>query len=412
LLIVDDNATNRQILTLQAQSWGMFALATESGREALNWLSRGEKLDIAILDMQMPGMDGLTLAAEIRKQYVGKALPLVMLTSMGKPETHSRAIEAGFAAFLNKPVKQSQLYEVITHILSEQPIKVKPSRSESLQLDPTMAERLPLRILVAEDNKVNQQLALRFLERMGYRADVAGNGLEAIQSLHRQQYDVVFMDVNMPEMDGLTATRRICREWALALRPRIIAMTANAMQGDRDKCLSAGMDDYISKPIRVEELVQSLNQCQPRFVETAPQPLLDEVSSSGGMNNSVSVNLSPCEPHSSNDVINHEVLQAFRQTMGANALLFLAQLISIYLEETPSLLQAMNTAIAQSDAGGMQQAAHTLKSSSASLGAITLSKLCEQLERLGNSQSTVGAQEIMAQVELEYEKVKVALQAI
>jgi CheY-like chemotaxis protein len=275
-----------------------------------------------------------------------------------------------------------------------------------------MAERLPLRILVAEDNKVNQQLALRFLERMGYRADVAGNGLEAIQSLHRQQYDVVFMDVNMPEMDGLTATRRICREWALALRPRIIAMTANAMQGDRDKCLSAGMDDYISKPIRVEELVQSLNQCQPRFVETAPMSLLEEVSSSEGMNNSVSANLSPCEPHPSNDVINHEVLQAFRQTMGANALLFLAQLISIYLEETPSLLQAMSTAVAQGDVGGMQQAAHTLKSSSASLGAITLSKLCEQLERLGHSQSTVGAQEIMAQVELEYEKVKVALQAI
>jgi signal transduction histidine kinase/DNA-binding response OmpR family regulator/HPt (histidine-containing phosphotransfer) domain-containing protein len=412
LLIVDDNATNRQILTLQAQSWGMFALATESGTEAVNWLSQGEKFDIAILDMQMPGMDGLTLAAEIRKQYVGKALPLVMLTSMGKPEIHSRAIEAGFAAFLNKPVKQSQLYEVITHILSEQPIKVKPLRSESLQLDPTMAERLPLRILVAEDNKVNQQLALRFLERMGYRADVAGNGLEAIQSLHRQQYDVVFMDVNMPEMDGLTATRRICREWALALRPRIIAMTANAMQGDRDKCLSAGMDDYISKPIRVEELVQSLNQCQPRFVETAPMSLLEEVSSSEGMNNSVSANLSPCEPHPSNDVINHEVLQAFRQTMGANALLFLAQLISIYLEETPSLLQAMSTAVAQGDVGGMQQAAHTLKSSSASLGAITLSKLCEQLERLGHSQSTVGAQEIMAQVELEYEKVKVALQAI
>jgi signal transduction histidine kinase/CheY-like chemotaxis protein len=383
LLIVDDNATNRQILTLQAQSWGMVAQAAQSGFEALGWLSEGEKFDIAILDMQMPKMDGLTLGAEIRKQSDCQRLPLVMLTSMGKPNTRSNEVD--FAAFLNKPIKQSQLYNVLTQILSGQPIQVKPSSVSHLQLDPRMAQKLPRKILVAEDNKVNQQLALQLLARMGYRADVAGNGLEAIAALHRQHYDVVFMDVHMPEMDGLSATRHICEKWSPTARPWIIAMTANAMQGDRENCLNAGMNDYISKPIRVEELSRSLSQSPSRFDN--PKPELEET-------------------------IDTSVVQAFRNTLGSDADQFLAQLIELYLEETPSLLQLMDAAVTQSDATTMKQSAHTLKSSSASLGAITLSKLFEQLESLGNSQTTAGAREIMAQVESEYERVKTAWQKI
>jgi signal transduction histidine kinase/DNA-binding response OmpR family regulator len=447
LLIVDDNATNRQILTLQAQSWGMPSLAASSGIEALNWLAKGEQFDMAILDMQMPEMDGLSLAGEIRKQFKGKDLPLVMLTSIGKPEIQSQAIDAGFAAFLSKPVKQSQLYNVLTHILGGQPIKVKPSHSQRPELDPTMAQRLPLRILVTEDNKVNQQLALQLLARMGYRADVAGNGLEAIQALERQFYDVVFMDVHMPEMDGLTATRHICQEWSHASRPRIIAMTANAMQGDREKCLSAGMDDYISKPIRVEELVQCLNQCQSSSENSESLPLIDETLPPEELGESVPLNsdtklqsnivdrkdkedtedkedkgekvlctlakrLRRSNATSDDEAIDTEVLQGLRQTMGANADQFLTQLIDVYLEETPLLIQAMDAAVAQTDATAMQKAAHTLKSSSASLGAITLSKLCEQLERLGYSQTTTGAREIVTQVESEYERVKAGLQLI
>ena len=384
LLIVDDNATNRQILSLQAQSWGMLTQAAQSGSEALDCLSQGEKFDIAILDMQMPGMDGLALAAQIRKQSNCQRLPLVMLTSMGKPDTESQGVEVGFAAFLNKPIKQSQLYNILSHILSGQPIKVKRSRPPHLQLDPKMAERLPLRILVAEDNMVNQQLALQLLERMGYRADVAGNGLEVIEALRRQHYDVVFMDVHMPEMDGLTATQRICEEWSPASRPRIIAMTANAMQGDREKCISAGMNDYISKPIRVQELVQSLTQSQPHLENTNSVAVLEEA-------------------------IDVQVLQALGQTMGSNASTFLAQLIDVYLEDSPNLLQLMDTAVTQTDTAAMEQAAHTLKSSSAALGAITLSKLCEELERIGNSKTITSAIEIMPQVKSEYERVKAAL---
>ena len=381
LLIVDDNATNRQVLTLQAQSWGMLPQAAQSGAEALDRLNQGEKFDIAILDTCMPGMDGLTLAAQIREHFYGKQMPLVMLTSMGKPETASQLSEAEFAAFLNKPIKQSQLYDTLTHILSGHPIKVKPSCAQHLQLDPAMAQRLPLRILVTEDNKVNQQLALQLLARMGYRADVASNGLEAIAAVHRQPYDAVFMDVHMPEMDGLTATQHICQEGSPTSRPRIIAMTANAMQGDREKCLTAGMDDYISKPIRVEELVQALNQCKPRFQQPEPVSVLDA-----------------------------GVLQTFRQTMGANASAFLAQLIDIYLEETPTLLQTIRTAVDQSDAVAMKQTAHTLKSSSASLGAISFSQRCQELETMGHSGTTARASELLAQIESEYEQVKTALQ--
>ncbi|MEP0886373.1 response regulator, partial [Trichocoleus sp. ST-U3] len=385
LLIVDDNATNRQILTLQAQSWGMVTQAAQSGSEALECLSQGEKFDIAILDMQMPEMDGLTLATQIRKQSSCQQLPLVMLTSMGKPEAQSQFVEAEFAAFLNKPIKQSQLYNVLTQSLSRQPIKVNQSYPQRQKLDATMAQRLPRKILVAEDNKVNQQLALQLLGRMGYRADVAANGLEAIAALRRQPYDVVFMDVHMPEMDGLIATQRICEEWSRERRPWIIAMTANAMQGDRDKCIAAGMNDYISKPIRVDELIRSLSESEPRVKNLEPVPVLEEA-------------------------IDTWVLRDFRATLGSDANQFLVQLIELYLEDAPSLLAAMDEAVTQINPAQMQEAAHTLKSSSASLGAMNLSNLCEQLEMLGQTGTTVGAREIITQVQSEYERVKTALQ--
>ena len=265
LLIVDDNVTNRKILTLQGQSWGMLTRAAESGAEALEWLRQGDPFNIAILDMQMPQMDGLTLAAEIRKQPHRQELPLVMLTSMGKQEAAVQDLDVNFAAYLNKPVKQSQLYNILIQILAEQPLKAAPFPTPSSESKPELAPIRPLRILLAEDNVVNQQVALFILQRLGYRADVAGNGLEVLEALHRQPYDVVLMDVQMPEMDGLEATRRICQEWS-AEHPWIIAMTANAMQGDREVCIYAGMDDYLSKPLRVEELIQALGKCQARSV--------------------------------------------------------------------------------------------------------------------------------------------------
>jgi len=258
VLVVDDNVTNRRVLSLQTGKWGMATRDTESPEEALRWLAAGERFDLAILDMHMPQMDGGTLAARIRE--AGYSLPLVLFSSLGRKESG----DSLFAATLAKPLRQSQLFDTLVTLLGteEAPRQVAPKAKPAL--DPQMASRHPLRILLAEDNVVNQKLALRLLAQMGYRADLASNGIEAVESVERQPYDVVLMDVQMPEMDGLEAARRINAKHPDGERPRIVAMTANAMAGDREACLAAGMDDYITKPIRVEALVAALTQSPTR----------------------------------------------------------------------------------------------------------------------------------------------------
>ena len=262
LLIVDDNATNRRILALQTRQWGMLAHDTASPREALAWLGRGEPFDLAILDMHMPELDGIELACEIHKLPGYQKLPLLLYSSLGIGEQ----VECGpeFAAQLTKPVRPSALYDTLMNLFAARTqLEPQPAAAPRPTLDPEMAQRHPLRILLAEDNAVNQKLALRLLSQMGYRADLAANGLEVVQAVERQTYDAILMDVQMPEMDGLEASRRICARWPREQRPAIIAMTANAMEGDREMCLAAGMDDYISKPIRIEELMAALLRVQP-----------------------------------------------------------------------------------------------------------------------------------------------------
>jgi CheY-like chemotaxis protein len=260
VLVVDDNATNRRILAVQTAKWGMASRTTESAHEALRWLASGEAFDLAIVDMHMPEMDGLTLARQIREQ--NSALPIVLFSSLGRREAGNG--ENLFAAYLTKPIRQSQLFDTLVGLLARDTAPRAVPATAGSRIDGTMAARHPLRILLAEDNVVNQKLALRILQQMGYRADLASNGIEAVESLRRQDYDVVLMDVQMPEMDGLDAAREICAQWSKQERPRIIAMTANAMQGDREMCMAAGMDDYLTKPIRVERLVEALNQVPTR----------------------------------------------------------------------------------------------------------------------------------------------------
>ncbi|MDX2033328.1 MAG: response regulator [Blastocatellia bacterium] len=261
VLIVDDNETNRRILLRQTSSWGMRPQAVAGGAEALALLRGGEAFDLAILDMQMPAMDGAMLSLEIRR-LPGIVQPqMVMLTSLATSARELKEKYEGldFAAFLNKPIKPSQLYDALIGIVSRR--KASPRNSVAPpKLSTETARRLPLRVLLTEDNVINQKVALRLLDRLGYRADIAGNGIEAIDAIRRQRYDVIFMDVHMPEMDGIEATRRICAEWPLD-RPRIIAMTANVLQEDRDLCLSAGMDDFVSKPVRLEELQAAIERC-------------------------------------------------------------------------------------------------------------------------------------------------------
>jgi CheY-like chemotaxis protein len=223
----------------------------------LTALRSGEQFDLAALDMHMPEMDGLALAQAIRDFENGsEPLPMIMLTSLGWRDTVETV---HFAAFLTKPVKQSALYNALVGALTQSEVKrVRPSYSPEQQIDSTLGQRIPLRILLAEDNLVNQKLALKLLERMGYRADVAANGFEVLKSLKRQHYDLIFMDVQMPEMDGLEATRQVRSLFEPDKQPHIVAMTANAMQGDREACLAAGMNDYISKPIKVKEIQSAL----------------------------------------------------------------------------------------------------------------------------------------------------------
>lgn len=387
LLIIDDNAVSCQMLVQQGQAWGMQTQAAQSGCEALALLRQGEPFDLVLLDGQMPEIDASAFAAQIRKQPSGQRLPIVMLSSIGQPETNDPSVIANFAGFLNKPIKRSHLYKVLIQVLASGSLHFCPLPSCFPSIDSPMAQRLPLKILLAEDNAVNQKVGLYSLQQLGYRADVVSNGLEVLDALHRQLYDVVLMDVQMPQLDGLAATRRICQEWSPPQRPHIIGLTANAMQGDKEMCLAAGMNDYISKPIRLQELVRALSQCHRLVshlvdVEVKPPSTL------------------PC-------VLDAVVFRELRQMLGDRE--FLAEAIDCYLEDAPMLLQAMAVAIAQGNATDLQHAAHTLKSSTALFGATSLSQFCQVLEAIGSNGTWAEASALMPQVEREYEKVQAAL---
>jgi CheY-like chemotaxis protein/HPt (histidine-containing phosphotransfer) domain-containing protein len=258
-----------------------------------------------------------------------------------------------------------------------------------------MARRHPLRILLAEDNVVNQKLALRLLERMGYRADVAANGLEAVAAVERQPYDLVFMDVQMPEMDGFEATREIVRRWPEGRRPRIVAMTANAMQGDRELCRAAGMDDYVSKPIRVEELVAALERSAAREPESRrPESSVARAAPvAAGSPAAAALDLS--------------VLEQLRQTMGD-----LGELLSTFAQDSRELVAAMRRALAGHDVAGFRRAAHSLNSNAAGFGARTLSALARDLEVLAKSGSLEGAAAPLERLAGECERVTRALKDI
>ncbi|AKG21064.1 histidine kinase [Calothrix sp. 336/3] len=394
VLIVDDNTTNRQILSLQTQSWGMFNCAVESGTAALELLDKGVSFDLAILDMHMPEMNGITLAEKIRHKHNCENMPLVMLTSINAQEIVTQIKDVEFAAIINKPIQQRQLHRTLNHILGNNLIKVQQSPSPFYNYQEQRSPTLPLRILLAEDNTVNQKVALLTLERIGYRADVAGNGLEVLQALQRQPYDLILMDVHMPEMDGLTATERICQEFPENQRPRIIAMTANAMQGDREICIKAGMDDYITKPIRVEELQQALSKCEPLNYQ---QELIEPVENI------------ETEAARVMEVIDESVLQELKDMAGEDYVAFLTEIVNAFVEDATASIGAIATAIQQENPGELKKIAHGLKSASAYLGAMQFAHLCQQLEALGRDGAIAGALEIFAQLQQEYQKVETAL---
>jgi PAS domain S-box-containing protein len=379
VLVVDDNATNRRILTAHLGAWGVEARATEFPAEALEWVRGGGRFEIGVLDMHMPGMDGVDLAQAIREHLGDGTPPLILFTSLGRRE--ARAESAGFAAYLSKPIKPSQLFDALMSVLPDQPVHVPQRGATRREFDPDMARRHPLRILLAEDNVVNQKLALRLLAQMGYRADLAANGHEAIEAVERQTYDVVLMDVQMPELDGFEASREINRRWPGALRPRIVAMTANAMQGDRDLCVAAGMDDYVAKPVRVEELVGALERC-------ARRPDADERGA----------------PPTA--AVDRAVIERLTATTGAA---FVAELIDTFLEDGGQLVATLRRALSANDVDTFRRAAHSLKSTGESLGATELAGPARELEAMARAGSLAGAEARLEALVARYEATALAL---
>jgi CheY-like chemotaxis protein len=289
---------------------------------------------------------------------------------------------------LTKPVKQSALYNTLVGLFLGHRIEQRSQASAPL-FDATLGQRNPLRILLAEDMPVNQKLMLTMLERMGYKASVAGNGLEVLAALRRQVYDVILMDVQMPEMDGLEASRQIRSMPLGSKRPRVVALTANAMMEDREACREAGMDDYLSKPVQVKELHAVLERCG------------DWVRARAGISDQgQTVPRSPA--------IDPAAMEMFRQMGGAQVI---SDLLGLFRSETPAILTAMRDALASSDGAQLRDCAHSLKGTASNLGAQTLALLCAELEKRGKQQVFDGADELVTRAEREYEAVCSALEA-
>ena len=379
ILIVDDNATNREIVTRHARSWGMEPVAVELPAAALELITKGEPFDVAVLDMMMPEMDGISLAREIRQHRSQFELPLLLLTSLGRlPQGESESV---FSAQLSKPLKASQLYNTLLQLLTA-------GRAGEEAVEPATdgkRARSALRILLAEDNAMNQKVALRLLERLGYQADVATNGLEAIEALERQPYDVVLMDVQMPELDGLDATRRICERWPEESRPHIVAMTANALPEDREACFAAGMNDYVAKPIRAEELGAALKRVKP-------------LANGGGLSADL-VHVS----------LDDDALKNLRDLGGDE---FLGEVIEAFLADAPELIATLRRSLGEPNSEELRRAAHTLKSNGATLGAEQFAELCRTLEQQAKSGELDGASELVDRIGEEYLALGEALSAL
>ncbi len=363
-LLVDDNATNLKILTAQCRQWGLLVRSTTSPAEARDWLAKGEPFDIAILDMQMPDMDGIQLAGEIRALRTKNDLPVILLTSLGRQEEILNSARDLLSACVSKPVKKSQLFDIVMNVLSETEPADRPFPSRR-KLDQHLAARLPLRILIAEDNAINQKLMLRILRQMGYTADVAGNGLEALDALKRKRYDVVFMDVEMPEMDGLEATRAMVMTYPPSARPAIIGTTAYAMEGDREKFLSSGMDDYVSKPIKLEQIQEALERWGGIKRGTKDDPPQAGTSRGGS------------------GMIDPSRIDELRAMGGNGDPELVVHLVELYVADFPNSVSEIRKHARAANTQKMLMAAHRLKGSSLNLGVTRVADLCKDIESAG-----------------------------
>ena len=383
VLVVDSHGATREMLRRQLETYQIEVTTVASSSEALACIEKSD-FHLALIESDLPTLDGPTLARIITQIPRLSNLPIVFLNGLGHRVDVRGILSAGT---LTKPVKQAQLYSALEDTLGQQG-KVIPL-TESPAGRPAEAGTTALRVLLAEDNPVNQKVALRMLKKLGFEADVVNNGLAAVNALDGSQYDVVLMDVMMPEMDGLEATRQILERHSPERRPRIIALTANAMRGDRERCLKAGMDDYLAKPLRVEDLNEALGRCHriggDGVANVAPEEIVP----------SVSLN----------------ILEELNEMLGGDDPNFLIGLVNEFIEDAGNLMERIRTAVRESDHPALQQAAHTLKSSSAMFGASEMSRTCKELERLGLHNHMTEAPKLAARLEDHFVRVTKELRA-
>ncbi|MEA1933063.1 MAG: response regulator [Thermodesulfobacteriota bacterium] len=394
ILIVDDNATNRYILREQLNSWGCRHGEASSGMQALEELRLAadskDPYKIAILDMQMPEMDGETLGQKIKLDPDLKNTILVMMTSLGQRGDARQLKEIGFAAYLTKPVKQSQLYNCLTTVTGmqkqaakEQPVKIVTRYSLSED------QKRRVRILVAEDNITNQKVAISILDKLGYSADAVADGREAVESLETIPYDIVLMDCQMPEMDGYEATEEIRKPGSKVIDHNVpvIAMTANAMKGDREKCLKAGMDDYLPKPINPQELSDMLEKWITK------QDSSQQKKATVG-------NIKPAQ-----NIFDRAGFLG--RLMGDEEIA--NEILGNFLKEIPRIFNALKEALDNGDAPSVQLQAHSIKGASASVGGEALRETAFEIEKAGKAGDLEIAKLCMPELKTQFDRLKEAI---
>lgn len=393
ILVVDDNTTNREILNKRLSSFGAKVEESVDGPTALQAMylayDKGKSFDLVILDMHMPGMDGESVARFIRSDRKLKDTPLVMLSSLGKRTNSQYPEDQNFAAYLTKPVKHRDLIDTLSGILSTDKEKQQPSPRDNVLAMPLQSHG-NLRILLAEDNVINQKVAQSMLQKMGYRVDIVANGIEALKALEMLPYDLVFMDVQMPEMDGFEATRQV-RDPHSAVKNHeipIIAMTAHAMKGDRERCLEAGMNDYISKPISLQAIKEVLDRwqiLQHKENSLKDTPLKNTNDSENTSKNSL--------------VFNREAL--LERAMNDEALV--RKLIGMFLKDLPKQITALKENVESMNFENVKWYAHYIKGSSANIGAMALSTVAADMEKAGNDHLTDEITAFMSELQKQYE---------
>lgn len=377
ILIVDDNSTNLRILEHQCKQWGMLPHSTQVPRDALKLIRSEYKFDLAIIDMVMPDLTGLELGTEIRKFIDKNNFPAIMLTSASLTGEVQREVDKLYNATLSKPIKQKELFDVVTSVISDSANYLKTTtRKEKL------AESYPAKILLAEDNKINQKLALSMLAKIGYKADAACNGLEAVYALEHKNYDIVFMDVQMPEMDGFEATQQI-RELKNITQPIIIAMTANAMPGDKEKCINAGMDDYLSKPILLKDIKDIILKWSLEIIEKQES---DKMQDKNVL------------------IIDPKAIDNIRELDDEEDYSVVNIMIDMFFEDTPSHMNNIKKAMSENNFDDLAFFAHGLKGICLNLGAKPLGDLCLTLELSGRTKDNSAFNETLSKLDNTYQK--------